>query len=271
MKATVLADNIAKGELKGQWGLSFFIEYEGQKFLLDTGSGSLFRENAEKLGLDLKEVDYGILSHAHYDHANGMAEFFKGNSKAKFFLRDSCKENCFGRRFIFFKYIGIKRGMSKRFAPRIEYVSGDTEITKGVHLIPHKTDGLEAIGKKAGLLKYESGRMLPDNFDHEQSLVFETQKGLVIFNSCSHGGADNIINEIKSTFPDKIIYALIGGFHLYKSSDEEVIALAERIEQTGIEKIVTGHCTGDKALRLLRQHLGDKAEQLYVGMNIDVN
>lgn len=270
MRAVVLVDNIAKGSLKGQWGLSFFIEYEGKSFLLDTGSGSLFSENAKKTGVDLKETDYGILSHAHYDHANGMAEFFKENTKAKFFLRDTCKENCFGKRFIFFKYIGTKRGTAKKYADRIEYVSGDREIAKEVYLIPHKTGGLEAIGKKAGLLKYERGKMVPDDFDHEQSLVFETEKGLVIFNSCSHGGADNIINEIKETFPHKNIYALIGGFHLYKSSDEDVKALAERIEDTGIEKIITGHCTGDKAFRLLKDRLGDKAEQFYVGKIIEI-
>lgn len=269
MKATVLVDNIARDNLKGQWGLSFFIEYEGKRFLLDTGSGSLFSENAKKKGVDLKSADYGILSHAHYDHANGMAQFFRENSKANFFLRDTCKENCFGRRFIFFKYIGTKKGTAKKYADRIEYVSGDKEITRGVYLIPHKTEGLSAIGKKAGLLKFEKGKMVPDDFDHEQSLVFETEKGLVIFNSCSHGGADNIINEIKSTFPDKKIYALIGGFHLYKSSDEEVLSLAERIEETGIEKIITGHCTGDKAFRILKDKLGDKAEQLYAGMVIE--
>jgi 7,8-dihydropterin-6-yl-methyl-4-(beta-D-ribofuranosyl)aminobenzene 5'-phosphate synthase len=55
----------------------------------------------------------------------------------------------------------------------------------------------------------------PDDFSHEQSLVLETDMGLIIFNSCSHGGAVNIINEIKSTFPGKHIYGLIGGFHLF--------------------------------------------------------
>lgn len=33
-------------------------------------------------------------------------------------------------------------------------------------------------------------KYLPDDFTHEQSLVFRTDNGLVIFNSCSHSGAD---------------------------------------------------------------------------------
>lgn len=270
MKVTVLIDNIEKDNIKGQWGLSFFIEYEGKKILLDTGSDKLFSKNALKLGIDIGETDYAVLSHAHYDHANGMAEFFSVNKKADFYLQKKCRENCIGRRFIFMKYIGIKRGTLGKFAERIKYVDGSKEITEGVYLIPHNTPCLEEIGKKEGLLKISEGRLCADNFDHEQSLVFDTEKGLVIFNSCSHGGADNIIREISEFFPEKKIYALIGGLHLYKRNADEVKALAARIEETAVEKLITGHCTGDKAYRVLKECLGDKVQQLYAGMQIEI-
>lgn len=42
-----------------------------------------------------------------------------------------------------------------------------------------------------------------DDFHHEQSLVFDTDDGLVILNSCSHGGIDNIVKEVKATFEGK--------------------------------------------------------------------
>lgn len=104
-----------------------------------------------------------------------------------------------------------------------------------------------------------------DDFSHEQSLVFDCEEGLVIFNSCSHGGADVIINEISETFPGKKIQAIVGGFHLFDKTDEEAAALGERIKKTGVEKVVTGHCTGDKAILILKDILGDKVEQLYAG------
>lgn len=269
MKATVLIDNIAENGMKDEWGLCVYIEHEGKNILLDTGASGKFILNAEKLGIDLSDVHCGVLSHAHFDHADGMENFFNSNSNAKFYLREDCKENCYGRRFIFSKYIGIRKGILQKFSHRIEYVEGDSEISKGVYLIPHKTENLASIGKKAGMYLKENGKWMPDDFSHEQSLVIDTEKGLVIFNSCCHGGADNIIKEVSATFPEKKIYAIIGGFHLYQSPDSEVLALAKRIEETGIKMIYTGHCTGTKAYKILSEELGDKCKQLYVGCVIE--
>ena len=270
MLVKVLIDNITKNDLISEWGLSFYIEYNGHRILLDTGASGAFAENAEKLGVNMEDIEYGVLSHAHYDHADGMPVFFEKNKTASFYIRKGVGENCYGKKYRFFhKYNGIKKGTLETFADRIQYVEGDYHLLDGVYLIPHKTPGLEKIAKKVDLYVKENGRMFPDDFAHEQSLVFDTPKGMVIFNSCSHGGADNIINEIAATFPEKKICAFIGGFHLYKSSGEEVKALAERVKETGIKRIITGHCTGEEAFRILKNELGDIAEQMYTGMEME--
>ncbi len=268
MLAKVLIDNIAKNPLKSEWGLCIHIETKDKNILLDTGASGKFLENAKKMGVDIENVDIGVLSHAHYDHSDGMADFFKFNSKADFYLRKSAGESCYGRRFVFSRYIGIKKGLISQFSNRIKYAEGTVKLTDGVYLLPHTTPDLELIGKKAGMFLKENKKWIPDDFSHEQSLVIKTEKGLVIFNSCCHGGADNIITEVSEVFPDEHIYALIGGFHLYRSSESEVRALAERIKATGIEKIYTGHCTGDKAFAILSEELKEKAVQLRVGLEI---
>ena len=84
MVTKVLIDNITKDDLLCEWGLSFYIEYDGHKILLDTGSGSNFAENAKALGVDLAQIEYGILSHAHYDHADGMPAFFAENKNSTY-------------------------------------------------------------------------------------------------------------------------------------------------------------------------------------------
>lgn len=313
MKIQVLVDNRAGNHknrlvLQPEWGLSAFIEFNGHRILLDTGASRNFIANAVAMGMDLSTVDAGILSHAHYDHAGGMEEFFKVNDHASFYLHEGASENCYSRHkflglFSYQKYIGIHRGWLKRYSDRIIFVgssarkaannsshastnsptcnsaskSSDSiaEILPGVFLVGHSDSVFSAknraaIAARNGLSIKENGKYIPDSFNHEQSLVFDTPKGLFIMNSCSHGGADNIVKEIEVAFPGKKIYAILGGFHLYRTADPQVRKFAERLRDLEVQKIYTGHCTGDRAFEILRDVLGNRAEQMYTGMEIEV-
>lgn len=143
-----MADNIASGELQGEWGLSIYIEYCNHNILLDTGASDLFLKNAGKLGKKIEDVDYAVLSHAHYDHADGMDAFFCNNKKAKFYLREGSAENCYGKKWIFHRYIGLPKGILETYRERILYAGGDYTLCPGVSLIPHKTPGLSRIAKR---------------------------------------------------------------------------------------------------------------------------
>lgn len=268
MKATVLSDNNACGGLGGEWGLSVYIEHETSKILLDAGASGLFLKNAAALGVDLGDVDFAVLSHAHYDHATGMAVFFAVNDKANFCVRKGAAENCYFKKWLFRKYIGLPRGVLETYRDRIKFVSGDYTLYPGAYLIPHKTPDLQKIGERESMAVKTPGGWRPDDFSHEQSLVLETEKGLVIFNSCSHGGAANIVNEVRRTFPEKPVYGLIGGFHLYNKTEAEVRAFAAALNETGVHYVCTGHCTKEKAYGILQETLGDRLHRLHVGLEM---
>ena len=271
MIAKILVDNNTRNEWKAEWGLAVHIEHQGHLFLLDTGTTHVFAENADSMGIDLNQVEFGVLSHAHFDHSDGLDMFFARNQDAKFYLRKSCRENCYSKKGgDTLQYIGIKEGYLEQFSDRLEYVDGDLEVIPGVWLIPHKTANLAQVGEHAGMYVKIRGRFEPDAFDHEQSLVIETDKGLVIFNSCSHGGADNIIREVESTWPEKKIFAYVGGLHLFRSGDEEVTAFARRVRETGVQHIYTGHCTGERAMEILKEELGDVVQELNTGLTIEI-
>ncbi|MBQ9249629.1 MAG: MBL fold metallo-hydrolase [Oscillospiraceae bacterium] len=269
MRATVLADNIGSQGLAGEWGLSFYIQYEGQKILLDTGASSLFARNAAKLGLSLAEIDCAVLSHAHYDHANGLKTFFQINSLAKLYVGPGCGEDCYSKKLLGFKeYIGPRKGVLKAYGDRIVFTDGPSAIGQGVRLLPHSGPIHPYVGARDNLYVLRDGRLQPDDFSHEQSLVFELPEGIAIFNSCCHGGADRIIREAQEAYPGRAVLAMIGGFHLFQRTDAEVAAMAQRLRETGVKKIYTGHCTGDQAYKVLRWELGDMVQQLRVGMEI---
>ena len=269
-KITIVVDNISTEGIQGEWGLSVFIMHNGKKILLDAGSSDLFLENMKKLGINVAEIDHAVLSHAHYDHANGMPAFFENNKTAKLYLREQTAADCYAKKFFFKKYIGIPRKMLSQYPDRIEMISGDYKLAEGVWILPHKTKGLDSIGKRELMYRKTPNGWIPDDFSHEQSLVLDTDKGLLILNSCSHGGAANIITEVQNTFPDKKVYGLIGGFHLFNKSEKEIREVAGKIRDTGIEYVCTGHCTKDRAFEILREELGDKIVQMKVGYQIQI-
>lgn len=272
MRATILVDNIGRDALAGEWGLSIFIDQVGAeraKILLDAGATDLFLANAAALGLDIAAVEHAVLSHAHYDHANGLEAFFRRNQKARLYLSGQAAANCYKIEDGQYKYIGMPANILTEFGGRLQPVEGCCQLLDKVYLLPHTTPGLAALGKQAQMyLKQDDGSWRPDDFSHEQSLIFDTPQGLVIFNSCSHGGVENIINEASRQL-NRPVRMLIGGFHLYQRTNEEVRTLAAYLRQAGLQAIYTGHCTGQPAFEILRQELGEMVHQLQVGLQIE--
>ncbi len=77
MKLTILVDNtvLQSKNLLGEHGLSFYIEADDKKILFDTGYSDVFLKNAYKMGIDLLDLDYIVLSHGHYDHTWGLSNY----------------------------------------------------------------------------------------------------------------------------------------------------------------------------------------------------
>lgn len=270
MRVTVLSDNNASEGLGCEWGFSALIETEGETVLLDTGASGLFAENAQVLGIDLACVDHAVLSHAHFDHASGFDVFFEHNDHAPLLLQAACRENCWSDAKGDMAYIGIKQGMVSAYADRLQRIEGVMEFTPNAWLVPHSTAGLGSIGEREHLYLKHGDELVGDDFAHEQSLVFDTTRGLVVFNSCSHAGVEAIIDEVRALFPGKSIRALVGGLHLFLREEPEVRALAAKISDLGIEKVYTGHCTGEQALAVLKEELPGKVEAFYAGQVFEV-
>ena len=267
VKMTVLIDNVASEPLAAEWGLSILITVDRRTILLDTGSGQRFAQNAQLLGIDLADVDVGVLSHAHYDHADGLDTFFAANDHAPFLLREGSCENCCAIKNGAWEYIGIRKGFLDAYKARIQYVSGVHAIADGIWLIPHRKASYASIALRNDLYAVRGGERLPDDFAHEQSLVIETEKGLILFNSCSHTGMTNILADIREMLGRSDVYAYVGGLHLYKLTDEELAVLCNEIKRTSIEHIFTGHCTGDHAFSMLKKQLGERVEQFSSGFS----
>ncbi|MDO4502093.1 MAG: MBL fold metallo-hydrolase [Coriobacteriia bacterium] len=258
MKVTVLVDNQAGCGLQGEWGLSVLVEQGQTRVLLDAGATDLFAENARALGIDLGSVQAAVLSHAHFDHAGGMRAFFGANDHAPFYVQESCGEDCYAEHpEKGLEYIGVPKGVLGEHADRVARAGEKVQVAPGFWLLGHSTPGLEEVGRASHMLVGEPGCLRPDDFAHEQSLVVELESGgIAVLNSCCHAGADVVVREAQRAWPDQPVRAVVGGFHLYETPEPEVRAFAQRLRETGVELVVTGHCTGPEALGVLTQELG---------------
>ncbi len=275
MKVTVLMENTALEGcgLTPEHGLSLYIEYRGRKLLLDAGASEKFADNAQALGVDLAAVELAVLSHGHNDHAGGLGQFFRLNRQAPVYICAGAAgpvyaEHPDGRRFI-----GIDREVWTEFRSRFAEVEGTSPLTEGVWLVPDTLRDPAFTGRATNLL-YQRGEgdFIPDDFRHEQSLVLEEERGLVVFNSCSHTGIVNIVRGVLEQFPGKKVFAVVGGLHMFgrdhtglNCTPEYVYQVADTLKKLGVEEIYTGHCTGEMALSLLRERFGPGCHALSTG------
>ena len=277
MDITVLIENLGPETLACEHGLSVHIQYKGHSLLLDAGSTGAFADNAAALGVDLAGVELAVLSHGHYDHADGLRAFFAANGHAPLYIRKGAKEGYFSMRGDTPpRFVGIHRDICRAFAHRMVEVDGLHQLLPGVWLVENPAP--EANAKRAQHLYKKVGEdaFAQDDFSHEHSLVLEGETGLVVFNSCCHAGAANIARHIAKTFPGKPIAALLGGFHMMGATGTDSIncsadyikQVAQTFKQLDIGRIYTGHCTGTPAFGLLKGELGDRLAYMKTGERI---
>jgi 7,8-dihydropterin-6-yl-methyl-4-(beta-D-ribofuranosyl)aminobenzene 5'-phosphate synthase len=102
----------------------------------------------------------------------------------------------------------------------------------------------------------------------EQSLVIDTDKGLVIVTGCSHPGIVNIVRHVKEKLP-KEIFLVVGGFHLYESSKKQVEEIISEIKKLGVRKFAPCHCTGERAIDLFKEEFKKDFIKIGAGSVLD--
>ena len=279
MKITVLAENKGRDGLTAEHGLSLYVEHEGKKYLIDTGAGDAFYRNAQLLDIDLRDVDAAFISHAHNDHAGGLAFFLSWNKKARVFMgAEAASASCWKIQPDSETFIGIPEHFISSFEQRYSFVEGANEVLPRIWMLPHSTPGLAQRGKRACLFVKNGEDVVPDDFSHEYTVVFDTDEGTVVFSSCSHAGADNVVKEVMEALPGKKVRAFLGGFHVMGPGgvetlgmpESEVRELADSLRSLDIGKIYTGHCTGDPGFAILKDELGDALSYMSTGTVIEI-
>lgn len=255
MKIVTLMENTScREDLCFEHGLSLYLETGNHKILFDAGQSGAFADNAEKLGVDLEQVDLAVLSHGHYDHSGGLCKFLEINPQAPVYVSRWAFEPHYetdGR------YVGVD--LSLQDSSQICYVAEQTALTEGITLYRLEKGPMDT----AGLLVEEAGIRKPDDFRHEQYLLVEEGEKKILISGCSHKGILNIVDAFR---PD----ILIGGFHFMKITEEEKLQQAAWDLLQYDTVYYTGHCTGQKQYDYLKTIMGEKLHYLSAGTVLEL-
>ena len=258
---TILATNIANFGGIGEWSFSALLESEKESIIFDTGfDENTVLHNANLLGKDLSKVEKVILSHFHGDHTGGLLKLRKTYMKInpKSFSTVYVADGFFEQRY---DIDGNLRGFIGGFDDVNEFMKEtDTlginfkiikeayEISENLILSGPVERIFESVVVSPGFYVKEDGVLVDDLLKDDQSLGIKTKKGWYMMSGCGHSGMMNTAHKFQQ-IEKRDIYGAIGGFHLFRSSDEVISKTASSLKSFGLKQLVGGHCTGIHAAR----------------------
>ena len=268
-RVTILYDAFGKPSgMKKDWGYSALVEYGGKRILFDTGNNAeIFAQNVKVSGVDLKKLDFAVISHRHGDHTGGMNYLLTVNPQVKIFapkegfgVFGASMPGTFYRQDAslpdYMRYYNGKPPQTMTFGtpwPSANFVliDGVTEAAPGVSVIA-------TVSQTPGTLELR-----------ELSLAIETPKGLVLVVGCSHPGIERIVEA--SMVLDKHVYAIVGGLHLVTTPDSEIARIVTALhDKWKVDRVALGHCTGEPAFAAFQRAFGSQYNYAGLGSVIEL-
>lgn len=262
-RVTILYDAFGKpSSLQKDWGFAALVEYGGKRILFDTGNNArIFEHNVKALGVDLRNIDFVVISHRHADHTSGITYLLTINPKVRIYVPDE-PWGLFAR--------GVKNDFYRKdpsLPADMRYYRGHPpEILEagtpwpGANFIPvsQRTEVAPGIFIISGVSTSPGTLELK-----ELSLAIKSPQGLILIVGCSHPGVEHIVQE--ATAIDPHINILLGGLHQIQKPDAEVERIAAVLhDQYKLERVAPGHCTGEPEFAALRKVFGER--YLYAGL-----
>lgn len=262
-RVTILYD--AFGATRGltqDWGFAALIEYEGRRILFDTGNdAAIFARNVRALHIDLRRLDFAVISHRHGDHIAGLSYLLHVNPRVRIYAP---RENfgIFGSSLpgSFYRaddglprarrYFNGTPAAKLRFGtawPEAHFILVDTltEVAPGVSLVA-------TVSHAPGTLELR-----------ELSLVIRTPTGALLIVGCSHPGIEAILQATAVVTPH--VALIVGGLHWVTAADSTIARLTRALHDTWhVRQIGPGHCTGEPGFAALQNQFGPA--YLYAGL-----
>lgn len=263
MKLTVLTDNtvLQSKNFLGEHGLSFYIEVDGKKILFDTGYSDVFLKNALKMGIDLLDLDYIVLSHGHYDHTWGLSHYLPFYASALKQRRKVKKPILLTHPDTFCEKFeeGLGEIGSMLSLEKLQKYF-DIKLSQEPYQISYnlifagEIPRINDIEGKTPLGQVLKNGVYQDDFVVEDSaLFFKSDKDVSIITGCSHSGICNICDYAIQVCKSSSIKSIVGGFHLINPTEDRLKKTIDYLSQ--VDELYPCHCVDFKSKQELSKSL----------------
>lgn len=263
-RVTILYDALGKSPtITKDWGYSALVEYGGQRILFDTGNNpQIFAKNVKAAGVDLKKLDFVVISHRHLDHTAGLNHLLSVNPAVRIYA----PKEAFG---VFGSSLPSKFYRPQDSLPdEMRYFDGHPgeTLTSGTPWVGGKfvtVDSTFEIIPGVHLISLVSETVGTKEL-RELSLAMETPRGMIVMAGCSHPGIERIVTAAMGI--NRQVHMVFGGLHLPAATDREVARIAAALHDTfKVDRIAPGHCTGEPAFYQFRSKWKDRYTYAGVG------
>jgi len=284
-------------ELLAEHGFSALIHFPDSdiNILWDAGISKIaLMENIRSMGIDPTTFDKIALSHGHRDHYAALTDFIKAMDlgvKSKEWREPVAGTDvdewidakhvpviahpaAFRERW-WVKNNGIRLGpIAPPPQSEWELMGAKMELSEDPNrlgtgcwttgYVPRTS--FEKSGRPNNLLYREGSNFMIDDLEDDQAIFVHVEgKGLIILSGCAHAGIINTVQYAREISGVEKIFAIIGGFHLSGSTEDEIQRTIDALQALTPEILVPCHCTGFKAMCAIAQQLPDAFQHGIVG------
>ncbi len=262
------------------FGLRLVSDAGGRRhtLLFDTGpEGAIFLRNCRALGVRLGEVEAIAVTHGHWDHMAALPatidQIVRQGGRVTVHVNpgmfDERAVRLGGGRLVPVANVPLPKELEQRGAAVVE--SPDERLLLDSHfyysgqiprVTPFEKGRDDHFCRRSPAAPWEPDPFLLD----ERMLVAKVRGlGLIVFSTCSHSGIVNVCTHVRALFPSTPIHTVMGGLHLGGVMERNIPDTVDGLKAFNIANIITGHCTGWRALHALAGALGDAVSQSAVG------
>ncbi|MDY6834033.1 MAG: MBL fold metallo-hydrolase [Chloroflexota bacterium] len=259
---TLSENTAATPGLLAEWGLSILVETDDIVMLLDTGASISVTHNATAMGIDLSRIDKIVLSHGHSDHTGGLQQVItRIRNEVEVIAHPDVWDSKYSSRRsrTGYAYSGIPfqrewlENLGASFTTSAEpvWLSENVLITGEIPMVTEYEE------LDPGLFVKKHEEYHPDPLLDDRSIVIRSPQGLIVICGCAHRGVINTLRKAQQLTGEDHVYAIVGGIHLFRSSEERLELTIAEFRDMGVERIGVSHCTGLPASARMNLEFGD--------------